>query len=205
MQGPDDAHLRSREPSQRIQEAQVRLTAVPYEMRLDEAGSLRDMRQGAQRASDEARGITVSCVRQGMFERKTRREAAERRLREEIRNTAMLCCCRGLLHAAQLRPALREMQQHIHNGKRHTQPTGTRRGSGGEMAARDRKQRQLDGKRRGGERTRERAKAATREAMRERGEQNVYTNAERRCCDCVRRSARQPCCVAAGACCMRRN
>ena len=93
----------SREPSQRIQEAQVRLTAVPYEMRLDEAGSLRDMRQGAQRASDEARGITVSCVRQGMFERKTRREAAERRLREEIRNTAMLCCCRGLLHAAQLR------------------------------------------------------------------------------------------------------
>ena len=120
MQGPDDAHLRSREPSQRIQEAQVRLTAVPYEMRLVEAGSLRDMRQGAQRASDEARGITVSCVRQGMFERKTRREAAERRLREEIRKAAMLCCCRGLLHAAQLRPALREMQQHIHNGKRHT-------------------------------------------------------------------------------------
>ena len=115
MQGPDDAHLRSREPSQRIQEAQVRLTAVPYEMRLDEAGSLRDMRQGAQRASDEARGITVR-----VFKRKTRREAAERRLREEIRKAAMLCCCRGLLHAAQLRPALREMQQHIHNGKRHT-------------------------------------------------------------------------------------
>ena len=92
----------SREPSQRIQEAQVRLTAVPYEMRLDEAGSLRDMRQGAQRASDEARGITVR-VRQGMFKRKTRREAAERRLREEIRKAAMLCCCRGLLHAAQLR------------------------------------------------------------------------------------------------------
>ena len=88
----------SREPSQRIQEAQVRLTAVPYEMRLDEAGSLRDMRQGAQRASDEARGITVR-----VFKRKTRREAAERRLREEIRKAAMLCCCRGLLHAAQLR------------------------------------------------------------------------------------------------------
>ena len=172
MQGPDDAHLRSREPSQRIQEAQVRLTAVPYEMRLVEAGSLRDMRQGAQRASDEARGITVR-VRQGMFKRKTRREAAERRLREEIRKAAMLCCCRGLLHAAQLRPALREMQQHIHNGKRHTrrkhvQATGTRRGSGGEMAARDRKQRQLDRKRRGDERTRERAKAATRKAERER-------------------------------------
>ena len=117
MQGPDDAHLRSREPSQRIQEAQVRLTAVPYEMRRDEAGSLRDM--GQQRASDEARGITVR-VRQGMFKRKTRREAAERRLREETRKAAMLCCCRGLLHPAQLRPALREMQQHIHNGKGHT-------------------------------------------------------------------------------------
>ena len=95
-------------------------------MRLDEAGSLRDMRQGAQRASDEARGITVSCVRQGMFERKTRREATEWRLREEIRNAAMLCCCRGLLHAAQLRPALREMQQHIHIGKRQTQTSGNR-------------------------------------------------------------------------------
>ena len=64
----------SREPSQRIQEAQVRLTAVPYEMRLDEAGSLRDMRQGAQRASDEARGIT--CVRQDLLVGLDRRSQA---------------------------------------------------------------------------------------------------------------------------------